>query len=460
MADLSSAVVNDVKGAVSSVDMNDVKDVTFKVGQGLGQGISSSASTLSSVASSVSANLPADLKYVPSPETISGWETLKSNFKSPSVSLPEAGTSQLSLPNIDQVGLEKLKQNLGAGGGSGGISVPDFNWPQGGVHSLAEFSQVRPEHSSPPPRPLPSTLLNRDRNLLLTPYPPPQWLNYDIDDSARFWIFGGVAILTTLLLKAGGADDAPVAVASPPSPVAVSPSAPAPAPAPAAKAAKVNEKKEEKKKEKKKLITGKPGDPSSTLADSRLALLELEQEMRAKELQAIQREADAMRKKLEELGTSPPSAVETPAVPPASKPKDATTRKKKAQITVDPALISQLRTIDGFPEPPAPAPAPAPAPTPAPPAPAPAPIPSPVEAAKAAAKAAKKPAAAKPASKAAAKPASGTGGFDDWSTLSAAALKKKTVKDLREFIKGKGVKVGSKAKKAELLEVVEGILKG
>eukprot|EP00518_Triparma_eleuthera_P022346 CAMPEP_0197552494 /NCGR_PEP_ID=MMETSP1320-20131121/5951_1 /TAXON_ID=91990 /ORGANISM="Bolidomonas sp., Strain RCC2347" /LENGTH=438 /DNA_ID=CAMNT_0043113075 /DNA_START=34 /DNA_END=1346 /DNA_ORIENTATION=+ len=338
VADLSSAVVNDVKGAVSSVDMNDVKDVTFKVGQGLGQGISSSASTLSSVASSVSANLPAELKYAPSPETISGWEALKSNFKSPSVSLPGAGTSQLSLPNIDQVGLERLKQNLGAGGGSGGISVPDFNWPQGGVHSLAEFSQ---------------------------------WLNYDIDDSARFWIFGGVTILTTLLLKAGGADDAPVAVASPPSPVAVSPSAPAPAPAPAVKAAKVNEKKEEKKKEKKKkLITGKPGDPSSTLADSRLALLELEQEMRAKELQEIQREADAMRKKLEELGTSPPSAVETPAVPPASKPKDATTRKKKAQITVDPALISQLRTIDGVPEPPTPAPAPAPAPTPAPTAPA------------------------------------------------------------------------------------------
>ena len=124
--------------------LSGVKDVTFQIAK-------SAATSYSS--------LPATVKYVPPPETISGWETLKGNLKAPSVSLPTPGVGGVGFPNVDQAGLEKLKANLG--GGSEPLATftwPDFNWPQGGVHSLVKFSQ---------------------------------WLNNDIDDTARTWLLGG-----------------------------------------------------------------------------------------------------------------------------------------------------------------------------------------------------------------------------------------------------------------------------
>ncbi|GMH59981.1 hypothetical protein TL16_g02939 [Triparma laevis f. inornata] len=300
---------------------------------------------------------------------------------------------------IDEAGLNKLQENFSK---MSSASFPTPNFPPiSTIHGLA------------------------DVKLYLS----------SLDESTSGYLWAGISILTVLFLKAGGGGDgdaqttrvasAPSASTATISPPSSTPTAPTPVESSPPKDWVSSEKASTSStpSQPKKLVTGKPGDPATTLADSKMKLMALEQEMKNKEMQRIVAE-NAM---LKEKGYQPTKKIEK-AAPPTAKPEVA------AQEIAAPVVA-----------PPNPAP-PTPTPAPAPPAPAlatPKPVAStpktdPLAAAKAAAKTVK----SKPTPKS----------NDDWSTLSAAAVKRKTVAELKEFIVGNGGKVASKAKKAEVVE--------
>ncbi|GMH97157.1 hypothetical protein TrST_g5398 [Triparma strigata] len=346
-------------------------------------------------------------------KAMAGFELLKKNALSPSIQLPEIKASPIQ---VDEVGLSKLQENFSK------MSLPSGpNFPP--ISSIQSLADVKVYLQS-------------------------------LDESTSSFLWGSVTILTILLLKAGGSSDGdvstPVASTSaatatatatptststtsiPPSPAAppASSSQPpkaesAPAPAP------------------KKLVTGKPGDPSTTLADSRMKLLALEQEMKNKEMARVIEERDAMAAKMKDVMANPGKASGTTmAAVPETVRKPPPAKKTMKKITVDDSVLNSLRGMDGLPPlPPKAPPAPTPAPTPAaPPAPVPTPATSSSADPMAAAKAAAKTVKAKAASD------------GDWSSLSVAAVKRKTVAELKSFIAEKGGKVASKAKKAEVVE--------
>ena len=259
-----------------------------------------------------------------------------------------------------------------------------------------------------------------------------------LDDVTSNYLFGGL-LFTSFVLLSGNKDSAPAAAtatapATPPPPA----TPPAPAPTPAAATESVAAPAAPAPAPSKPKPLGKPGNPLDTLKDSRMMLMQMEQAENEAKLQQIKTENEAMKRKINALQASKESAAPAPvAKAPVKRAKAA------ARPLIDAKTMDTLKGIDGpnaqppkiaFKEP-APAPSPV-APTPAVPA-------DPLAQAKAAAE--RVAAAAAPSSA-------------DWSELSDAALKKKTVVELKAFITSNGGKPPSKAVKADLIKQVKGIL--
>ena len=165
----------------------------------------------------------------------------------------------------------------------------------------------------------------------------------------------------------------------------------------------------------------------------------MEQRAREQELKTIKEENEMMKKKLQAMLQVKPATTQPKA---AAKPKRSKAQKPK----IDASMMNTLRDIDG-PNAQAPAITKAPEPVKAPePMKAPEPVSDPLAAAKA---------AAKTQVQASASPAASS---DDWSSLSDAALKRKTVVQLKEFITSKGNKPNAKAVKADLIKQAKGLM--